>query len=310
MVSFQELLKATDGFASANLIGEGCFGRVYRGILDQNQERNVIAVKVMNLLEQGGSKSFLKECKTLRNVRHRNLVRIISACSGIDFQGNPFKALMYEFMPNGSLEGWLHATKEANTIEHGEPKILNFPQRLNIAIDVASALDYLHHHCEVPVVHCDLKPSNILLDHDMVAHVGDFGLARFSPKSINNSCGNSTSTLGLKGTVSYAAPVKLIYLLIITLSQSGIEAGKLMLLILKCKSFITICWAARFKLVIIPIFGQSMALEQWQQQARTCTALEYTCRKCSQLEITKKRMRVAAEIQGEQTWKKPKRKST
>ncbi|XP_022732327.1 probable LRR receptor-like serine/threonine-protein kinase At3g47570 isoform X5 [Durio zibethinus] len=178
MVSFQELLKATDGFASANLIGEGCFGRVYRGILDQNQERNVIAVKVMNLLEQGGSKSFLKECKTLRNVRHRNLVRIISACSGIDFQGNPFKALMYEFMPNGSLEGWLHATKEANTIEHGEPKILNFPQRLNIAIDVASALDYLHHHCEVPVVHCDLKPSNILLDHDMVAHVGDFGLAR------------------------------------------------------------------------------------------------------------------------------------
>ncbi|XP_022732326.1 probable LRR receptor-like serine/threonine-protein kinase At3g47570 isoform X4 [Durio zibethinus] len=231
MVSFQELLKATDGFASANLIGEGCFGRVYRGILDQNQERNVIAVKVMNLLEQGGSKSFLKECKTLRNVRHRNLVRIISACSGIDFQGNPFKALMYEFMPNGSLEGWLHATKEANTIEHGEPKILNFPQRLNIAIDVASALDYLHHHCEVPVVHCDLKPSNILLDHDMVAHVGDFGLARFSPKSINNSCGNSTSTLGLKGT--------------------------------------------------------SMALEQWQQQARTCTALEYTCRKCSQQQKSK-----------------------
>ncbi|XP_022732398.1 probable LRR receptor-like serine/threonine-protein kinase At3g47570 isoform X4 [Durio zibethinus] len=148
MVSFQELLKATDGFASANLIGEGCFGRVYRGILDQNQQRNVIAVKVMNLLEQVGSKSFLKECKTLRNVRRRNLVKRISACSGIDFQGNPFKALIYEFMPNRSLEGWLHAPKEANAIEPGEPKILNFPQRLNIAIDVASALDYLHHHCE------------------------------------------------------------------------------------------------------------------------------------------------------------------
>ncbi|XP_022732399.1 probable LRR receptor-like serine/threonine-protein kinase At3g47570 isoform X5 [Durio zibethinus] len=210
MVSFQELLKATDGFASANLIGEGCFGRVYRGILDQNQQRNVIAVKVMNLLEQVGSKSFLKECKTLRNVRRRNLVKRISACSGIDFQGNPFKALIYEFMPNRSLEGWLHAPKEANAIEPGEPKILNFPQRLNIAIDVASALDYLHHHCEVPVVHCDLKPSNILLDHDTVAHVGDSGLARFSPKSINNSCGNSTSSLGLKGTVGYAAPSILI----------------------------------------------------------------------------------------------------
>ncbi|XWS53007.1 hypothetical protein CRYUN_Cryun11dG0120800 [Craigia yunnanensis] len=206
MFSFQQLLKATDGFASTNLIGQGSFGRVYQGILDQNQERNLIAVKVMNLQEQGASKSFLTECKTLRNVRHRNLVKIISACSSIDFQGNPFKALIYEFMPNGSLERWLHEPIEANGIANGEPKILNFRQRLNIAIDVASALDYLHHHCEVPVVHCDLKPSNILLDHDMVAHVGDFGLARFFPKSMNNFSGNSTGTLGLKGTVGYAAP--------------------------------------------------------------------------------------------------------
>ncbi|XVF19893.1 hypothetical protein REPUB_Repub11eG0150700 [Reevesia pubescens] len=206
MVSFQQLLKATDGFASVNLIGQGSFGRVYRGILDQNQERNTIAVKVMNLQEQGASKSFLTECKTLRNVRHRNLVKIISACSSIDFQGNPFKALIYEFMHNGSLERWLHAPNETNAIEHGEPKILNFPQRLSVAMDVASALDYLHHHCEVAVVHCDLKPSNILLDQDMVAHVGDFGLARFFPKSMNNFSGNSTSTLGLNGTVGYAAP--------------------------------------------------------------------------------------------------------
>ncbi|XVF19887.1 hypothetical protein REPUB_Repub11eG0149800 [Reevesia pubescens] len=109
-------------------------------------------------------------------------------------------------MPNGSLEQWLHAPNETNAIEHGEPKILNFPQRLNVAIDVASALDYLHHHCEVAVVHCDLKPSNILLDQDMVAHVGDFGLARFFPKSMNSFSGNSTSTLGLNGTVGYAAP--------------------------------------------------------------------------------------------------------
>ena len=209
LVSFQQLLKATDGFAKTNLIGHGSFGRVYRGILDQNQERNIIAVKVMNLQEQGASKSFLTECKTLRNVRHRNLVKIISVCSSIDFQGNPFKALIYEFMPNGSLERWLHEPIEANGISNGEPKILNFRQRLNVAIDVVSALDYLHHHCEVPAVHCDLKPSNILLDHDMVAHVGDFGLARFFPKSMNNFSGNSTSTLGLKGTVGYAAPGKL-----------------------------------------------------------------------------------------------------
>ncbi|XVE50330.1 hypothetical protein DITRI_Ditri01bG0153500 [Diplodiscus trichospermus] len=203
MVSFQQLVKATDGFASTNLIGQGSFGRVCKGILDQNQEQNLVAVKVMNLQEQGASKSFLTECKTLRNIKHRNLVKIISACSSIDFQGNPFKALIYEFMPNGSLERWLH---EANEIANGEPKALNFRQRLNIAIDVASALDYLHHHCDVPVVHCDLKPSNILLDHDMVAHVGDFGIARFLPKSMNNISENSMSSLCLKGTVGYAAP--------------------------------------------------------------------------------------------------------
>ncbi|XVF68970.1 hypothetical protein PTKIN_Ptkin11bG0043800 [Pterospermum kingtungense] len=207
MVSFHQLFKATDGFASANLIGQGSFGSVYKGILDQTQEQNVIAVMVMNLQRNGASKSFLTECKTLRNVRHRNLVKIISACSSIDFQGNPFKALIYEFMPNGSLERWLHGSTGTNNIPNGGvPNILNFRQRLNVAIDVASALDYLHHHCEVPVVHCDLKPSNILLDHDMVAHVGDFGLARFFPKSMNNYSGNSTSTSGLKGTVGYAAP--------------------------------------------------------------------------------------------------------
>ncbi|XWS74029.1 hypothetical protein CRYUN_Cryun02cG0180500 [Craigia yunnanensis] len=212
-VSLQQLLKATDGFASANLIGQGSYGRVYRGTLDQNEEPNMIAVKVMNLQQQGASKSFLTECKTLRNVRHRNLVKLISACSGIDFQGNPFKALIYEFMPNGILERWLHAPIETNAIAHGEPRILNFPQRLNVAIDVASALAYLHHHqCSarrrkgILKLHCDLKPSNILLDHDMVSHVGDFGLARFFPKSMNNFSGNSTSTLGLKGTVGYAAP--------------------------------------------------------------------------------------------------------
>ncbi|XVF68976.1 hypothetical protein PTKIN_Ptkin11bG0044300 [Pterospermum kingtungense] len=207
MLSFHQLFKATGGFATANFIGEGSFGRVYKGILDQSREQSVIAVKVMNLQEEGASKSFLTECKTLRNVRHRNLVKLISACSSIDFRGNPFKALIYEFMPNGNLDQWLHEPSTgANDIPNGGPKILSFRQRLNIAIDVALALDYLHHRCDVPVVHCDLKPSNILLDDDMVAHVGDFGVARFFPKSMNNYSGNSTSTHGIKGTVGYAAP--------------------------------------------------------------------------------------------------------
>lgn len=210
-VSYGQLLKTTDGFSSANLIGRGSFGHVYKGVLSQGQDRTVIAVKVMNLQNQAASKSFLSECKALRNIRHRNLVKIISACSSVDFRGNSFKALVYEFMANGSLERWLHTYPESNR-ENGErPKSLNFLQRLNIAIDVASALDYLHHHCHSPIVHCDLKPSNVLLDENMVAHVGDFGLARFHPKIINRSSADQTSSLGLKGTVGYAAPGKSFY---------------------------------------------------------------------------------------------------
>ncbi|XP_074282474.1 uncharacterized protein LOC141606994 [Silene latifolia] len=188
-VSYDMLLKATAGFSSDNQLGKGSFGSVFKGILDGK----TVAVKVLNLEHRGASKSFMSECKTLRNVRHRNLVGIITVCSSIDFQGNDFKALVYEFMPNGSLDRWLH----------GVHQNMSLAQRVNLAIDVAHALNYLHHECETPIVHCDLKPSNILLDDDMVTHVGDFGLAKFltQPRHPNQS-----STIGIKGTVGYAAP--------------------------------------------------------------------------------------------------------
>ncbi|KAK9749463.1 hypothetical protein RND81_02G127600 [Saponaria officinalis] len=135
----------------------------------------------------------MAECNALRNIRHRNLVSIITACSSIDFQRNDFRALVYEFMPNGSLDKWLH----------GVDRNMSLGQRVNVAIDLAHALNYLHNECENPIAHCDLKPSNILLDNDMVAHVGDFGLSKFltQPRHANQS-----STIGIKGTVSYAAP--------------------------------------------------------------------------------------------------------
>uniref|UniRef100_A0A803QFZ3 non-specific serine/threonine protein kinase n=2 Tax=Cannabis sativa TaxID=3483 RepID=A0A803QFZ3_CANSA len=195
-VSYASLLKATDEFSSANLLGSGSFGSVYKATLHPNEL--VVAVKVLQLHERGASKSFLAECEALRNIRHRNLVKLLTVCSSSDFQGNEFKALVYEFMPNGSLESWLHSFSR----EDGELKILSLVQRLNIAIDVASAMDYLHHHCQQPIVHCDLKPSNILLDNDMIAHVGDFGLARF----IQEATTQQTSSFVLKGTIGYAAP--------------------------------------------------------------------------------------------------------
>lgn len=199
-VSYQILLKATDGFSSSNLIGKGSFGSVFKGVLDEGE--TAIAVKVLNLVYRGASRSFFAECDALRNIRHRNLLKVLSACSGVNYQGDDFKALIYEFMVNGSLDEWLHPTQAvAETIERPK-RSLSFSQRLNIAIDVSMALDYLHHHCERPIVHCDLKPSNVLLNDDMVGHVGDFGLVRFLPRT----SGNQSSSVGVKGTIGYAPP--------------------------------------------------------------------------------------------------------
>ncbi|XP_030466607.2 probable LRR receptor-like serine/threonine-protein kinase At3g47570 [Syzygium oleosum] len=201
-VSYGALLKATDGFSSMNLIGIGSFGSVYRGILEDNGI--VVAVKVLHLVRCGALKSFMVECEALKNIKHRNLLKILTVCSSSDYQGNDFKALVYQFMDNGSLEQWLHP----NATSHGNelPKKLNFIRRINIAIGVASALDYLHHQCHIPIVHCDLKPSNILLDAEMVAHVGDFGLAKFLLGSSLDTVVNQMSSVGFKGTIGYAPP--------------------------------------------------------------------------------------------------------
>ncbi|XP_059640566.1 probable LRR receptor-like serine/threonine-protein kinase At3g47570 [Cornus florida] len=200
-VSYEMLLKATGGFSSTNLIGVGSYGSVYKGILDPNE--TIVAVKVLNLQRQGASKSFMAECEALRNIRHRNLVKVITSCSSIDFQGNDFKALVYEFMINGSLESWLYPSPKSTNGENDQTQSLNLLQRINVAVDVLSALEYLHHHCETPIIHCDLKPSNVLLDSDMVAHVGDFGLARFLQQLTNP---NQSSSIAVRGTVGYAAP--------------------------------------------------------------------------------------------------------
>ncbi|XP_008223897.1 PREDICTED: probable LRR receptor-like serine/threonine-protein kinase At3g47570 [Prunus mume] len=209
-VSYSTLLKATDGFSSANLIGVGSFGSIYKGVLDDDDgktDHQLVAVKVFNLLRPGASKSFVAECEALRNIRHRNLVKIITACSSVDFHGNDFKALVYEFMENGSLEEWLHPPGDIEESRDHAPNNLNVLQRLDIAIHVASALDYLHNDCETPIVHCDLKPSNVLLDNELTGRVSDFGLARFLPQlSETDASANQTSSIGVRGTVGYVPP--------------------------------------------------------------------------------------------------------
>ncbi|KAL3000177.1 hypothetical protein AAZX31_09G198800 [Glycine max] len=198
-VSYQSLHNGTDGFSSTNLIGSGSFSSVYKGTLEFKDK--VVAIKVLNLEKKGAHKSFITECNALKNIKHRNLVQILTCCSSSDYKGQEFKALIFEYMRNGSLEQWLHPS----TLNAEQPRTLNLDQRLNIMIDIASAIHYLHHECEQSIVHCDLKPSNVLLDDDMVAHVSDFGIARLL-STINETTSKQTSTIGIKGTLGYAPP--------------------------------------------------------------------------------------------------------
>ncbi|KAL3741166.1 hypothetical protein ACJRO7_022301 [Eucalyptus globulus] len=206
-ISYEELLRATDRFSETNLIGKGRYGTVYKGILDSGA---TVAVKVLNLMQRGASRSFVSECRTLGTVRHRNLVKILSVCSGVDFRGNDFKALIYEFMVNESLEEWLHPETIGQDDERGESRNLRLVQRLNIAIDIATAIEYLHKGCCPAIVHGDLKLSNVLLDNDMVARVGDFGLAKIILTVSTDATGvqeqgSSTSTV-VRGSIGYVPP--------------------------------------------------------------------------------------------------------
>ena len=163
-----------------------------------------MAVKVFDLEQSGSTKSFVAECEALRRVRHCCLMMVIACCSSINEQGQDFKALVFEFMPNGSLNRWLH-------IESGMPTLnntLSLAQRLHIAVDIMDALDYLHNHCQPPIIHCDLKPSNILLEEDMSARVGDFGISRIISESESIILQISNSTIGIRGSIGYVAPGK------------------------------------------------------------------------------------------------------
>ncbi|KAM3393976.1 hypothetical protein P3S68_002977 [Capsicum galapagoense] len=177
-ISYYELLQATDDLSESNLIGSGSFGSVYKGILKSG---TVVAVKVFNLQLDATFKSFDMECEVLRSLRHRNLVKVITSCSNLDF-----KALVLEYMPNGSLDKYLYSHNY----------FLDIRQRLSIMLDVACALEYLHHRCTSPVIHCDLKPRNVLLDEDMVAHLSDFGISKLLGEDESDLYTKTLATFG------------------------------------------------------------------------------------------------------------------
>eukprot|EP00253_Pinus_taeda_P007246 PITA_07246 len=188
-ISYGDLVIATNEFSDANLLGIGSFGKVYKGILNDG---TMVALKLLNLQNEGAQKSFDRECKILGRVRHRNLIRVITCYSDLQI-----KALIFPLMPKGSLEKWLYP-------DDGEQSCLNLIQRLNIAIDIAQGMTYLHYHCFVQVIHCDLKPNNVLLGEDMTAYLTDFGIATIC--LANNEDGALTSTNALKGSIGYIPP--------------------------------------------------------------------------------------------------------
>ncbi|KAL6639537.1 hypothetical protein ACP70R_023267 [Stipagrostis hirtigluma subsp. patula] len=200
VVPYNDILKGTDGFSEANVLGKGRYGTVYRGTL--GNPAIVVAVKVFNLQQSGSYKSFQAECEALRRVRHRCLGKIITCCSSINHQGEDFRALVFEFMPNGSLDRWIHSDSGSQNAQ----RALSLSQRLDIAVDIVDALDYLHNGCHPSIIHCDLKPSNILLNQDMRARVGDFGIAKVIEEATSKQLVNSNSSIGIRGSIGYVAP--------------------------------------------------------------------------------------------------------
>ncbi|OIS96378.1 putative receptor-like protein kinase [Nicotiana attenuata] len=183
-ISYQDIAQGTNNFDEANLIGRGSLGLVYKGTLADGK---VVAIKVFNAEMQHAFRSFDVECQVLRSIRHRNLVKVISSCANFDY-----KVLVLEYMPNENLDRWLHS-----------PEIfLDLTQRLKVMVDVASAMEYLHGDHLFVVVHCDLKPSNKLLDGDMVAKVSDFGISKLLTADTLIA---HTKTLG---TIGYMAPAQ------------------------------------------------------------------------------------------------------
>uniref|UniRef100_A0ACD6A6A0 Uncharacterized protein n=1 Tax=Avena sativa TaxID=4498 RepID=A0ACD6A6A0_AVESA len=196
-MSYAELYVATDSFSMENLVGRGSFGSVYKGTFSFG----TAAVKVLDVHRRGATRSFISECSALKRIRHRKLVKVITVCDSLDNNGNEFKALVLQFISNGSLDEWIYPSTE------NEFRTLSLMQRLNILLDVAEALEYLHHHINPPIVHCDVKPSNILLDATMVAHVSDLGIAKImKAEESEQSVGQQCSSVGIKGTIGYLAP--------------------------------------------------------------------------------------------------------
>ncbi|KAL4610611.1 hypothetical protein ACB092_08G063300 [Castanea dentata] len=182
--TYKNLYKATKGFSDKELLGAGGFGKVYRGILPSSNTQ--IAVKKVSHDSKQGMKEFVAEIISMGRLRHRNLVQLLGYC-----RRRGELLLVYDYMPNGSLDKFLYSNEKPN---------LNWIQRFRILKGVASGLLYLHEEWEQVVLHRDVKASNVLLDAELNGRLGDFGLARLYDH------GTNPQTTHVVGTVGYLAP--------------------------------------------------------------------------------------------------------
>ncbi|XP_010533824.1 PREDICTED: serine/threonine-protein kinase CDL1-like [Tarenaya hassleriana] len=184
---FKELIAATDNFSMDCMVGEGGFGRVYRGFL--NCINQVVAVKRLDRNGLQGTREFFAEVMVLSLAQHANLVKLIGYCVEDDQ-----RVLVYEFMPNGSLEDQLFDLPE------GKP-CLDWFTRMKIMHGAAKGLEYLHNFADPPVIYRDFKAANILLDEDFESKLSDFGLAKLGPTG-----GKDHVSTRVMGTYGYCAP--------------------------------------------------------------------------------------------------------
>ncbi|XP_052206174.1 cysteine-rich receptor-like protein kinase 43 isoform X2 [Diospyros lotus] len=183
-IPFETLVSATKNFHPNHKLGEGGFGPVYKGKLEDGRE---IAVKKLSQSSRQGRKEFTNEAKLLARVQHRNVVNLLGYCAH-----GPEKLLVYEYVANESLDKLLFKT--------GKQKVLDWTRRYDIIAGVARGLLYLHEDSHSVIIHRDIKASNILLDKKWVPKIADFGMARLFPE------GETHVNTRVAGTNGYMAP--------------------------------------------------------------------------------------------------------
>ncbi|XP_024986901.1 proline-rich receptor-like protein kinase PERK8 isoform X2 [Cynara cardunculus var. scolymus] len=181
--TYEELAEATDGFSGSNLLGEGGFGCVYKGLLADGRE---VAVKQLKIGGSQGEREFKAEVEIISRVHHRHLVSLVGYCIS-DHQ----RLLVYQYVPNDTLHYHLHG--------EGRP-VMDWATRIRVAAGAARGLAYLHEDCHPRIIHRDIKSSNILLDDNFDAQVADFGLAKLAMDT------NTHVTTRVMGTFGYMAP--------------------------------------------------------------------------------------------------------